>query len=264
MAVDDCIHVFLPSFPSVRRPGEIPSSTGGAPPPQYSLTLRISSKIRPEPAVNRQLFAFAGVDLPQTEDEIVLPPLGRGPVTGKGAAMFQAVRVEWSPSGLGCNLRPILLVLLTTGMVVALGEHVEKSEAGLRSRTIKMWKILWGLGGTLPIPDAEEKGGYRFMDERIDSFSWARELAPGRALLSYRNDEGDVVIMSVQFRTKTEFDESNLHEGWEVQEVARFRSNGPHAVSRPCLMLCIDVKLILQRRWMGSTQTMFPPAVSSP
>jgi hypothetical protein len=147
--------------------------------------------------------------------------------------MFQVVRVEWSPAGLGCNLRPILLALLTTGMLVAFGEHVDENEAGLRSRTIKMWKILWGLGGTLPIPDSEEEAGYRFMDERITSFSWAKEIAAGRALLAYRNDEGDVAIMSVQFHTRPKPGDSKLTDGWDVQEVARFRANGPHAVSPP-------------------------------
>lgn len=234
IAIDDCVHVFLPSYPSVRRAGDAPSTTGGVPPPQYSLTLRISSKIRPSTDLNSQLFAFAGVRLPSIEEDAgIVAGLGRGPATGRGAGMFQVVRVEWSPSGIGCNLRPILLALLTTGSVVALGEHVDPNEVGLKSRTVNTWKILWGLGGFLPLPDSEETRNYRFMNERITSFSWAKEIEAGKGLLAYRTEGGDIAIMSVQFVVKSRSgDGPSLREGWEVQEVARFRANGPHTVRR--------------------------------
>ncbi|KAK0391204.1 hypothetical protein NLU13_0705 [Sarocladium strictum] len=224
VAAEDCIHVFLPSYPS-------PGRGGGVPRPQFSLTIRISSKIRPCNDLNRQLFAFQGRKMPSREVPEAIG--GVGPVTGRGAGMSQVVRVEWSPSGLGSNLRPVLLALLTTGCVVAFGEDVnqeeEAAELGLTNRSVRMWKILWGLGGMLPIPDPEESKGYRFMGERITSFSWAKEVAPGRALLAYKTEAGDVVIMSVQFGAKSvPAEKGALAEGWEIQEVARFIGSDPH------------------------------------
>jgi hypothetical protein len=119
--------------------------------------------------------------------------------------------------------------------VIVFGEHIdheEAAEAGLTSRSVKMWKILWGLGGMLPIPDPEEAKGHRFMDERITSFSWAKDVAPGRALLAYRTEDGDVVIMSVQFaEIAGAVKEGALSEGWDIQEVARFNGSGPHKVN---------------------------------
>lgn len=93
--------------------------------------------------------------------------------------------------------------------------------------------MLWGLGANLPIPDGESKFGYQTMNERITSFSWAKEIAPGIGLLAYSNDGGQVVIMGVQFFYKSlEVEGSTTDEaGWEIFEVDRFDARGPHDVS---------------------------------
>lgn len=97
-----------------------------------------------------------------------------------------------------------------------------------------MWRILWGLGANLPIPAEDEDGAYRLMEERIKSFSWAREILPGRALLAYANDEDEVVIMSVQHYARPKSNSSGSEAVWKVREVARFDVKGPHEVCEDC------------------------------
>ncbi len=157
-------------------------------------------------------------------------------VTRSGAGLGHVVRVEWSPSGLGSNLRPVLTAMTTHGAVVALGEHVEansSSASTMRARSFKNWKMLWGLGARLPLPSQETKGGVEFMDERITSFSWAKEVSHGRALLAYATDSGQVVIMAVQFYRASKGQQDNVSDDqmWEVKEGARFNGQGPHEVS---------------------------------
>lgn len=86
-----------------------------------------------------------------------------------------------------------------------------------------MWKILWGLGAGMPIPAEEGDGSYRTMDDRITSFAWAREISPGRALLAYATDEGDVVVIAVRYSARD--------RAWKIGQVARFDATGPHEVS---------------------------------
>lgn len=165
--------------------------------------------------------------------------MGIGRITGSGATLGQIIRVEWSPSGLGSNLRPVVAALTAHGAIVCFGEYVDLRKDGsstTQSRSFKNWRILWGLGAQLPLPIASKERratlgtDIEIMDERIVSFCWSKEILPGRALLAYATDEKEVVIMSIQFYSK---DSAPNEKGWEISEVGRFNASGPHAASSP-------------------------------
>lgn len=126
--------------------------------------------------------------------------------------------------------------MTTSGAIIALGEKIDGRATLLsnsRSRSFKHWKMLWGLGAQLPIPDGDSAQGYTKMDERIVSFSWAREIGPGRGMLAYLNDADHIVVMGVQFYSRSRKDDpADTREGWEIFEVGRFDAKGPHTVSR--------------------------------
>ncbi|EXV04953.1 transcription factor IIIC subunit delta domain protein [Metarhizium robertsii] len=234
VATGDTIHIFLPEYP---RAGSNPDDPGddGFLQPQFSLTLTACAIVRPDPAINGPLCAFAGVALPPSSstEPLVFKGVGNAEATKAGSALGQILRVEWSPSGLGQNLRPIVTVMTTSGSIVALGEYIDQKTAmssRSRTRTFRNWKLLWGLGANLPIPDGESKSGFRNMNERIVSFSWAKEIAPGMGLLAYLNDAREVAIMGIQFFYKPpESDESSSEvAGWEIFEIDRFDGRGPH------------------------------------
>lgn len=141
--------------------------------------------------------------------------------------------MEWSPSGLGCNLRPVLMALTTAGSLVTFGEQADSQSAAtssMRTRTFKNWRVLWGLGAKLPIPDPTSKDGFRTMDERIVSFSWAKEIAPGRALLAYLNDAGQIVVMSIQYHRRADVSKRSSGQAWvwTLTEHVRINGRGPH------------------------------------
>lgn len=99
--------------------------------------------------------------------------------------------------------------------------------------------MLWGLGAKLPVPDSESRDGYRVMDERITSFSWAQEIAPGRALLAYMNDSGEVVIMSVQYHLRRDTSKRGSEKEWiwTLTQHVRIDGRGPHReVSRALII----------------------------
>ncbi|KAG5963673.1 hypothetical protein E4U58_003472 [Claviceps cyperi] len=233
IATTDTIHIFLPQYPRPSRSSD-DAADEDAFRPQFSLTLTASGILRPDPAINGPLCAFAGVSLPHPEsyETFVFRGVGTGEATRCGSSLSQSLGVEWSPNGLGRNLRPVLTILTTSGSIVAMGEHMDGQgsrpvmTSTLRSRTFKNWKILWGLGAQLPIPDEESADGFRNMDERIMSMSWAGEIDSGTGMLAYMNDEREVVVMGVQLlhRTVGEDEES----GWDVSEIVRFDCQGPH------------------------------------
>lgn len=190
---------------------------------------------RPNPLINTKLCAFAGETLPAPSgpDDVADRIHGAecGSISRAGAAgIGQVVRVEWSPNALGLNQRPILTALTSHGHIVALGEDVDNSvsaTSNIRSRSFKSWKILWALGVHMPIPNPGYQKGMMSSDERIVSFSWAGEIAPGRALLSYKNHVDEVVTMAVQFVSR-KHEDGTINHGWDLQEMSRFVANGPH------------------------------------
>ncbi|KAK4134023.1 hypothetical protein BT67DRAFT_496799 [Trichocladium antarcticum] len=168
---------------------------------------------------------------------------GYGPITGVGSSMNHVVSVGWSPSGLGVNRRPILAVLTGSGTLVVYGDGSEfanilprANDGMLQRRELNSWVVLWGVGERLLVPGQQTK-----VSEYIRSFAWAREIAPGQALLATVNDVKEVAIISVQSVLvvddgKTKGDSSFRTEPrensvWLVREIARFKADGPHEAS---------------------------------
>ncbi|KOS17455.1 hypothetical protein ESCO_002896 [Escovopsis weberi] len=288
VATADCISIFLPEY-ALGREGTDQSSSSSSSSSnnnsnnininsgnananssnqdtsrhQFALSLQPSAIIQPSSAINARICARAQVGRGAPADAARGPfrGVGRGAIAGSGSALGQVVRVEWSPSGLGCNLRPVLAALATNGSVVALGEHVDRRRAaeasGTRARSFKNWKMLWGLGANLPVPDADCDAGYWRMDERVTAFSWARGVAPGRALCAYATDAGEVGVMSVQYHhpsparrgdkehesggtpiqtddaaaAAADDDDNDDDDVWDLKELGRFDAGGPHGTA---------------------------------
>ncbi|KAM3550072.1 hypothetical protein MY1884_008431 [Beauveria asiatica] len=256
IATIEGIHIFLPEYPrsSGSSEGDKPPSERYAASPQFPLFMQTSGSLRPDPSINAPLCLFAGVrELPPpppppqppsgggADGAGGFPGVGRGQITGAGASLGQVIRVEWSPGGLGSNLRPVLTALTGHGAVICFGEHIDLRKAGggasstMQVRSFKSWRTLWGLGALLPLPIAG--GGRRraelgrdveVMNERITAFSWAKEIMPGRALLAYETDDGEVVVMAVQFYSR---DSAPDEKGWDIRQVARFDASGPHVAT---------------------------------
>lgn len=230
MATDDAIYIFLPEYPKAGDRDEASDEE----PQQFSLSFRAMGLIKPDPQLNAQLCADKGIAVAssRTVEENWFGGVGVGLVTGGGAAVCQVVRLEWSPDGLGCNLRPVLTTLSSTGAIIAVGEHIDRQSTvitGMRTRGFKAWKTLWGLGAQLPIPDATVEDGYRNMNERIQAFSWAKEVASGRGLLAYCNDAEEVAIMGVQLYSQPTPSDSTAEDMvWDIQELGRFDGRGKH------------------------------------
>lgn len=238
VATQECIYIFLPDYLGGH---DADADERDASQYQFALSLQPSAVINPSPKINGQLCAQVGVKLPalKTGEEGSFRGVGNGLITGFGAALGQVIRVEWSPNGLGCNSRPVLMALTTTGNLITFGEQVDRQStatSSMRTRTFKNWRVLWGLGAKLPIPDASAEDGYRTMDERIVSFSWAKEIAPGRALLAYLNDAGQIVVMSIQYHRRRDASKRGSEREWiwTLTEHARIDGRGPHReVRRP-------------------------------
>ncbi|KAK3398329.1 hypothetical protein B0T20DRAFT_205686 [Sordaria brevicollis] len=165
---------------------------------------------------------------------------GYGPITGVGSSMNHVVRIAWSPSGLGLNRRPILAILTGSGTLAMYGDDSavanilpRANEGMLQRRELISWSVLWGVGERLMVP-----GQQLALTENIHGFAWAKEIAPGQALLATINDQREVAIISVQSmlkidETKSKSTISLLVESkeslvWYVNEVARFQCSGPH------------------------------------
>lgn len=234
IATSETIYILFPEYPQDK------TVTKDTLRYQWSLRLELTGLFHPYAGVNTQLCASAGVTLPpldeesDSEDEGYEIPNMRA-VTGRGGSVSQVVRLEWSPTGLGVNLRPVLMALTTNGELLTFGEHRDPEStaaSGLRTRNTKMWRVLWALGAGMPIPAEDQEGSYRTMTEKVTSFSWSRYIAPGKALLAYRTDEDEVAIMSVHYFLKPG---STGQEGqdfvWQIREVARFEVKGPHKVN---------------------------------
>lgn len=239
VATAEAVYVFFPEYPGVDEDTAPVADNALLHHHQFSSYLQLEGIFRPDPVVNARLCELADVRIPPIN---VLGELWRHStrsvagrdVTGRGGSVSHIVSVEWSPSGLGANLRPVLTVMMTSGEVLAVGEVLDTTtaaSAGLRARSTKMWRVLWGLGAGLPIPDEEQAGAYRTMDDRIKSFAWAREMAVGWGLLAYATDEEDIVIMSIRRHIRSKPNSTDTEDIWQVSEAARFDARSPHEVS---------------------------------
>ncbi|KAF5700026.1 hypothetical protein FGLOB1_11039 [Fusarium globosum] len=197
VATDDTIYIFLPEYPRSGGPDE--GADEEELQSQYTLSYRASGLIRPDPTINAQLCSFSGIRVagPPANDENWFPGVGNGLVTGSGA--------------------PICQIVSTVDQWMYIRD------------CFKAWKTLWGLGAQLPLPDSNEEDGYRNMNERIQAFSWAKEVDTGRGLLAYFNDVEEVAVMAVQHFSQTkEGDPSSEETRWDIQEVGRFDGRGRH------------------------------------
>ncbi|KAK2018067.1 hypothetical protein LZ32DRAFT_613972 [Colletotrichum eremochloae] len=213
----------------------------------YTYILRIPTSRKPDPRMNAALFAAQGLDVPTYDDDYATSAgggiavedpssafegVGSGTVTGYGASLNQIVAIEWSPVGLGRNLRAALTVMLTSGALLVFGEGGGGGavDLGARMRNFRDWRILWGVGANLPLPEAESEDGAYLPKDKVRSFSWARYLGPGQALMAYATDQEEVVVLSVQYYLPNHLgNESDAGSRvWEVEEIARFDARGPH------------------------------------
>ena len=257
VAADDSVHVYIPHFRNEPRlgeeedsdddeenGGEVGGERGAAEEEkpwflrkkmvgrrQYSaVPLRILLPQVTDPRVNEGLLAPRGAVVDFSEEEDDFMGAGVGVVTGFGSALNQAVGVQWSPAGLGPNLRPIVTALVTKGMILAWGEVLGgNSGAGDGgTRDFRAWKALWGIGGCMPLP---EGGRFLVKGDRIRAFAWAEEIGVGRALLGYHTDLDELVIMAVQYVEAVGQGGGMNSEGpaWKIDEVARVKVPGPHA-----------------------------------
>lgn len=164
------------------------------------------------------------------------PGAGTGVIGGAGSSLNHVVAVEWSPSGLGRNLRPVLAVLTGCGSLAVYGEggplpfgsNAKPSRVvGLGKsavRDLQSWLALWAVGENFVVPGQEEFGYGEF----VKAFAWCEELSAGRALLSYMNDLREIVILSVGTTFRKTPDHGLEEAIWNVQEITRMETGGPH------------------------------------
>lgn len=165
------------------------------------------------------------------------PGAGVGLIGSAGTSMNHVVAVEWSPSGLGRNRRPVLGVLTGCGSLAIYGEGCAlpfgSTVRPLRSmaskgkgaaRDLASWVVLWAVGENFVVPGQEEYGYGEF----IKAFSWSQEIGPGKVLLGYMNDLREVVILSVGAEYRKTKDDGLDEAVWNVQEVFRFEVEAPH------------------------------------
>ncbi|CEJ84248.1 hypothetical protein VHEMI03423 [[Torrubiella] hemipterigena] len=229
IATDDGIYIYLPVYPNFN---DATHTNPDALPPQLSLSLQTTAVFKPNPAINAKLCAFAGAAVPTlgAESKGNSGPIAEDLISASASAIGQAAKVEWSPNMLGFNRRPVLAVLTTHGELIVVGEDATDADtlgATQRTRNFKNWKLLWGIGPNMPLPVQVPGVATKLQttDERIVSFAWAKETTPGTALLAVLTHLDDVVAFSVQLTSSAHEPQKN---GWRVDEVVRFKADGPH------------------------------------
>lgn len=181
-----------------------------------------------------------------TQEVNTHPGAGTGVIGGAGSSLNHVVAVEWSPSGLGKNLRPVLAVLTGCGSLAVYGEggplpfgsNAKPSRVNSMGksavRDLQSWLVLWAVGENFVVPGQEEFGYGEF----VKSFAWCQEVGAGRALLSYMNDLREIVILSIG--TTFQKTKDGLSEAvWNVQEIARMETGGPHGQVDVSDSLCV-------------------------
>ncbi|KAF6823061.1 hypothetical protein CPLU01_11624 [Colletotrichum plurivorum] len=296
VAADDSVHVFLPEFPNPEE------TTSSAPPSKpvpdsnedtpaaalaaategqdgekasrqqyYTYMFRIPTSRKPDPRMNAALFAAQGLALPSDDDDLAnfedeaasaFEGVGSGTVTGYGASLNQVVAVEWSPGGVGRNLRAVLAITLTNGALIVVGEGGGKGavDLGARMRSFRNWRILWGVGANLPLPDADCEDGAYLPKDKIRSFAWARRIETGRSMMAYATDQEEIVVLSAQYYLPNEKDDASDAASyvWEVEEVARFDGRGPHpsvSIMDPDYVPCASAFSLKWSPWLVTEQT---------
>lgn len=163
------------------------------------------------------------------------PGAGTGLLGGTGSSLNHVVAVEWSPPDVGRNFKPVLAVLTSVGSLAIYGDGAHLpfgstkkpwrigGKSGGTMRDLQSWVALWAVGENFVVPGQEQYGYGEF----VEAFSWCRSIGAGRALLAYKNDARELVVLSVG--TKFRKTEECLDEAvWKVQEVLRMPIQGPH------------------------------------
>lgn len=295
VAADDSVHVYLPHFRNAPRLGEEEeegessgdedggsgsergrAADGGEEGErpwflrkrirekrQYSdAPLRILIPHLTDPRANRGLLAGRGAEVEFDEEEDDFQGVGVGVVTGFGSALNQVVGVQWSPAGLGPNLRPIVTAMLTKGMVLAWGEVLGGDNgADGGKRDFRHWRLLWGVGGSMPLPGGS---GFSVKGDRIKAFAWGGEVGAERALLGYHTDVDELVVMAVQYVEEVGEGMNSAGPAWKIDEVARVKVPGPHisADVGPTVLCPPSNDGLTKSRY--TTQTTSPPAPHFP
>jgi len=175
---------------------------------------------------------------------------GAGVISGAGSSLNHVVSIAWSPIGLGPSRRPILAVLTSAGVIGMYGDGRSAEQNGgalgafrgedglLKRRSLSSWAVLWGVGGHLVVPGQQSE-----TSDFIYAFAWSKEIGPGKVLLAYITDVRDVVVISVQALslprepggepTGVAGGDAKRKTAWRVQEVARFKAEGPHPEMSP-------------------------------
>ena len=237
MAADDSLHIFLPHYRNPNSGGDEKTSDDRE--QYYSSPLRLVVPRRLDPRMSIRLLAGSNQNVPDQKNELDFMGCGVGVVTGFGSALNQVMSVEWSPTGMGPNQRPILTACITKGAIIAWGEAIPPRNANVdlfdaRSRGFRFWKTLWGIGANMPLPDASSPTGFSTSGDRITSYSWARQVsADGQGLIAYLTDTGELVMMALQYLEKDE----TLEAEWKIDEVYRNRLPGPHPPMHASLSL---------------------------
>lgn len=199
--------------------------------------------------INRHIWDTAGEHFPELDDAPQVEPredagdsrynpdadlrtgAGARLIGSVGSTLNHVVAIEWSPSGVGRNGRPVLGILTASGVLAMYGEgspNLSSGTKGLRStvRDLGRWVVLWAVGERFVVPGQENYG------ERIISFAWAPQLDNGSALLTYLNDEQELVIISMRTEYKNGAISGTREEEavWHVREECRLRMAGPHPV----------------------------------
>lgn len=169
------------------------------------------------------------------------PGAGTSIIGGTGSSMNHVVALEWSPPGLGRNLRPVLAVLTGVGSLAVYGDGAHlpfgstdkpwrvlgKGAAAAAVRNLDSWLALWAVGENFVVPGQEAYGYGEF----VQAFAWCREMGPGRALLAYVNDLRELVVVCVGTCFRTTADKGLDEAVWNVREVLRMETAGPHGQS---------------------------------
>ncbi|KUI63749.1 hypothetical protein VM1G_10562 [Cytospora mali] len=170
------------------------------------------------------------------------PGAGVGVIGSAGTSLNHVVAIEWSPSGIGKNRRPVLAVLTGCGSLAVYGEGCAlpfgSTVRPLRSvamrgkgavRDLASWVVLWAVGENFVVPGQEEYGYGEF----VKAFAWSRATGDGKALLGYMNDQREVVVLCVGAEYRKSKEDGLDEAVWNVQEMCRFEAEGPHGQQDP-------------------------------
>ncbi|KAI0466896.1 hypothetical protein F4859DRAFT_287888 [Xylaria cf. heliscus] len=228
IACDDCVLVYVPDFSRLAVPANTNGGRYDTGPRQYDeAALRFPIAPLKPADLNRHLFREADQEFAGYAN---FTGAGSGVITGHGSTLNHTVALAWSPCGLGRMNRAVLAVLTAAGIVTVYCQgapEVVGASVGRNARSLRPWIPAWHVGGGFLVPtaDGHPSTGKK---ECVTAFSWARDTHAGVAVLSYLNDEHEIVLLLV--RATHQAKAASGHPGtWTVREVARFMAEGPHA-----------------------------------